>query len=249
LIFPVVMFVGKAGSGKDTAANLLREMTPGSGVVTLAAPLKDFAGLVFGFAHIVLWGPSEKRNALLSASDYDQCRENFNRYAGDFCKEHDINLGVLESWFSNITDSLQPPKTARFILQTLGTEVGRYCNPNAWIDYGLKTAERMLAGSSVAPGVSLVTITDGRFRNEVLAVKKLGGLVLKIVDPDSGNTGSHASEVELDGIPDFWYDSVISNRKSLGLSNLRHLVHCAVQPSEPYQTLKHPYIPPRISKK
>lgn len=58
----IVGIIGKAGSGKSTAAELIRARFNGE-VVSLADPIKQIAQGLFGFTNEQLWGPSANRNA------------------------------------------------------------------------------------------------------------------------------------------------------------------------------------------
>jgi hypothetical protein len=207
------MFVGKAGSGKDTAAQLVKNLVPGTAPIALADPLKEFARTVFGFSHEQMYGPSSRRGEPSSWSG-ETIDHTFEWAKGSFARETGMPIQCLVRWMSNI---LTTDRTGRYILQTLGTEVGRDWNQNVWIDTALKTAGRVLSEENV----NLVTITDGRFKNEVLRVKEIGGIVINIRDPDRVSTSSHVSEKEQDSIPDFWYDAVINNDKSVGLLPLQ----------------------------
>lgn len=77
-------------------------------------------------------------------------------------------------------------KTARHIMQTLGTEWGRQrLGQSLWTDVALRRAETM----------PLCVITDVRFDNEAQAVASAGGVVIKILREGMGPSGdAHASE-------------------------------------------------------
>ncbi len=98
--------------------------------------------------------------------------------------------------------------TARYALQQLGTEWGRDCYENVWVDYAIRKARERLAFYR-SDGV---VITDVRFKNERDAIWKAGGKVWRIVRPGAGLIGaaaSHVSETEL--TDDMAYDRVINN--------------------------------------
>lgn len=124
--------------------------------------------------------------------------------------------------------------TPRKMLQRLGTEVGRECYPNVWVDIAIRTARRILDRAGLdrvtydrARGIVSTTevlplrplpvgvvISDVRFRNELDAVHAVGGKVIRIVRPGAGLSGEsamHASEVEQLGIPDDAFDAVLAN--------------------------------------
>lgn len=56
--------------------------------------------------------------------------------------------------------------TPRYALQLLGTDWGRHCHPNIWVDMAMRNAR----GSRIA-------IPDCRFINEMDAVRKAGGIL------------------------------------------------------------------------
>jgi hypothetical protein len=218
--FPIVMFVGKLGSGKDTAAQFMRDRVVNGDSVTLAAPMKDFAKEVFGFSHQQMYGPSKLREEKFDYS-LPEVREAYFRNRDWFLTKVLVgpnNFKVLDDWFDGIIEG--GCYTGRHILQTLGTEAGRQISRDIWIDAGIRAATEKLVN-----GANLVTITDGRFRNEVLAVKKVGGMVVSIIDPDNKTVATHASEKEQESIPKFWYDYVITNNKADGLLTLKNIVN------------------------
>jgi len=111
----------------------------------------------------------------------------------------------------------------RFALQTLGTEGGRTCYPNTWVDLAIRTANAILTGAVYHPHVGLgpssgrrpagVVIPDVRFANELAAIQQAGGRVLRLrrVGAD-GHVGipGHASEAEQDGLADDRFDRVVN---------------------------------------
>jgi hypothetical protein len=193
----IIGFSGLAGAGKDTVADLLVKHYKFT-KVALADPLKRICKDVFQFTDEQLWGPSEKRN------------EPDVRYPRDG--------GYL---------------TPRYALQQLGTEWGRDCYNNVWVDYALRTADKILKpapwdgtysnysqpkglysyleGSDRYKGVA---IPDVRFKNEVDAIKKAGGFVVRLTRPSTTLTGEaaqHASEQEQLEIPDSEFHFLIPN--------------------------------------
>jgi hypothetical protein len=136
--------------------------------------------------------------------------------------------------------------TPRLVLQTLGTEFGRVARPSMWNDYALRTANILLEGGVgysrtrglEAGGIQnpeFVVVTDVRFRNEVLGIKREGGIVINVTSPSADNSAieaagvkGHRSEAELKGIPKHWFDHVLINDKSNGLQALENCVHTLV---------------------
>jgi hypothetical protein len=254
-MYPVILMSGKAGSGKDTVAEMLCDDTVGfknAQRVALADPLKRFARSVLGMEEEVLWGPSELRSKEYSVDDLDH---RFREYTGTntcafWCddvaqatdKSYDEVQAYLVAWFTMFVAPNQSEGkkiTARSVLQTLGTEFGRNIDNDVWVKVAKAAADDLLAGrgvydrtQGVIPGAStgakqtdVVVITDGRFRNEVLAVNSWGGATIKIWNPKAtgltGEAGKHASETEQDTIPDWWFTATLMNNKEHGLEPLR----------------------------
>lgn len=117
-------------------------------------------------------------------------------------------------------------------LQKLGTECGRFCYPNIWVDYAIRVAKSLLQpggdrGYSAQRGLFYrgdlpraegVVISDVRFRNEMDAIHAAGGRVVRIVRASAGLAGAvaaHASEKEQAGIPDDLFDGILYNDSSI----------------------------------
>lgn len=102
--------------------------------------------------------------------------------------------------------------TPRYALQNLGTEFGRDCYADTWVDMGIRIARELLdpnggkdydakAGvfRSTGPPPAGVVFSDCRFLNEERKIKAAGGKVVRIVRPGAGLAGAaglHPSEVE-----------------------------------------------------
>lgn len=218
---PIVLIVGSAGSGKDTFGKILCDHA-GFERVALADPLKEIAYNVFGFSREQLWGPSERRNEI--DDRYVPGGSKFSRLQ-DPVKLHDELFGryspehekVITQFLSNLKDYTLANNglSARYTLQQLGTEVGRQISPSFWIDKAIAIAHQRL--DKFAPGI---VITDGRFLNEIRAVKAAGGIVIKLESDSSLEGEVHVSEVEMSKIPSTWFDMYIANDKSRGLNTL-----------------------------
>jgi hypothetical protein len=214
-MYPVILVVGQAGSGKDTVADVLTRKMGGT-KIALADPIKEFLQMTFPFSKEQLWGPSELRTQLVKNPHYG-VKFGFD----DFVWNNENTLNWVRNTFGTSVDTSQwyaefvrPHQfvSARQLLQTLGTEVGRAKSPNIWIDLAVERAEEALKTTNA------VIISDGRFKNEVLAVKKLGGVAMRI-DGETSLTSSHQSETESLSIPNFWFDIIVENNKS-GLEEL-----------------------------
>lgn len=150
--------------------------------VAFADPIKRIAREVYDFTDEQLWGPSEYRDA------------------PDLRYPRNADLAG---------DTFLSP---RYALQTLGTEWGRDCYADTWVDMGIRIARELLhpnggkdydakAGvfRSTCPPPAGVVFSDCRFVNEGRKIKAAGGKVVRIVRPGAGLAGAaglHASEVE-----------------------------------------------------
>lgn len=209
----IIGFLGLAGSGKDTASDMLVK-EHGFVKVACADPLKRICKNVFDFSDEQLWGPSAMRNA----PDFRYPR-------------------LLE-------DGMPGFLTPRYALQQLGTEWGRNCYDNVWIDYAIRTARCLEnAGVSYDPRWGIlspedagafgrrvqkgggVAISDVRFQNEVDAIRAAGGKIVKLTRGAGleGEAGAHRSEKEQASIPPNCVDSVVDNR-AYEIEDLRRAV-------------------------
>ena len=228
----IVGISGLAGSGKDTTADYLVEHRSFA-KVALADPLKRYCMNAFAFTEEQLWGPSKFRNAI---------DERYPREHHTWPKEYVKH--PHESWYCLCCGNAwqddhqsQCYLTPRYALQTLGTSWGRDCYSNVWIDCAIRTARDLLkANICQAPviynnvlGIDQhecwdpcpyrgVVISDVRFKNEVDAIRKAGGTLVRVVRGTGlgGEAGKHASEAEMSKIPDSDFDIVIINDRSLG---------------------------------
>lgn len=235
---PIIMLSGVAGAGKDAVASILAKNYDAA-VVAQADPMKRLAAELFQFSEEQLWGPSEQRNATVSKVDARWSQFGVVTWLGRVLPAGANNSALyhaLREWFITMPQAV----TARHALQTLGTEVGRAHSRNMWVDYALRTARRLLSDQDVeysrAEGVvhrispahtAFVVIPDGRFKNELLAVRAAGGATVRIKSPGAGLTGdaaTHVSETEQESIPDSWFDFVIENHKEHGLAALEYTV-------------------------
>lgn len=198
----IVAVLGQGRAGKDTTADYLVKHR-GFVKIALADPMKRFCREVFDFSTEQLYGD------LRDKPD--------TRYPGNPYREgSDPETEVM----------VRPYLTPRYALQTLGTQWGRDCYPNLWINYGIRTATSVLRGYHYDPVRGLgpvihgrqpprgVVFSDLRFQNEFDAMKLAGAILVRVkraaVTPLNGIAG-HASEAEQASIPDEAFDVILTN--------------------------------------
>ena len=248
---PILLVTGEAGSGKDTVASFIAKDMNGI-TIAQADPMKRFVAKTFGFTNEQLWGPSEARNTPDLRFDSTAYRnkvmlavmaeaEEWISEVLPATRDDKMNLAYsrLMEWASGMMTSAAEDKglTCRKVLQTLGTEWGRQFSQDMWIDYALVRAWGLLTGGCTYipyhgvvpdegnPGYGLVIISDGRFRNEILGVKKVGGRILKVINPvgaevnaaEKAGVVGHRSEAEQRNIPPWFFDVIYTNDKTTGL--------------------------------
>lgn len=202
----LVAVMGNARAGKDTTADYLA-FRHGFVRVALADPMKRFCAEVFDFTHAQLHG-----------DDRDKPDPRYLRHKWMLGSDPDLLVERLECL------------TPRFALQTLGSEWGRTCYMNVWIEYALRVAKQLLddhsrlldytpAGGLMHRQVSGprrggVVFSDLRFKNEHEAMRVAGALMVRIRRPGevalNGVVG-HPSEEEQKSLPDALFDVVLHN--------------------------------------
>lgn len=233
----IIGLCGQAGAGKDTVADFLVK-NHSFAKVALADPLKRICREVFDFSDEQLWGPSEERNK--PDERYPRqvpCHwsraEGSEPFTCQYCGERTEDAVEMMERACPARSHLTP----RYALQQLGTEWGRNCYDNVWVDYALRVAKRLLTdddawylaqigqsfyrlrgrfdpGPNPRPAIQGVVISDVRFINEVEAIRAAGGHVWKIERPGAGLVGTaaqHASEQEQNSIDPRKFASVLNN--------------------------------------
>lgn len=233
--------VGSAGAGKDTLADILVSES-GFKKIALADPLKRISRDVYAFTDEQLWGPSHQRNApdkrYPRPHTWVEMRDG-KTYSCACCGEEVGRNGGRPD------NAAAPPcfLTARYALQLLGSEWGRECFPDTWVEVAARTAKTLLEQESLhltpklvrvtytvkeglvtlPPGQGAdrpngVAISDVRFKNEVDGLRARGAKIIRVKRRGAGlanAAGLHQSERESVAIPDGAFDAVIDNNGSI----------------------------------
>lgn len=198
-----------AGVGKDTAADFIIAEFGGE-KVSLADPMKHLCRDVLGFSHQQLWGPSELRNQPDVRYTGDQrpaschvARVKLRERGGPWVSQvlphfgPDKQIEAFHALMVWLEDCLrQTGLTARYALQTLGTEWGRAQDPNIWLLYADADAiRRDIKGYVIIP--------DCRFINEAQFLHSKKAPLIEINRPGydgsqamAAGVAAHQSEME-----------------------------------------------------
>lgn len=200
---PVIGLVGKAGSGKDTAARHIIERY-GAARELMAGPLKRLCADIFD------WNVDR-----LDELDYKESPSAHGHVEVPAMREkireavHSIDpaaveaFGGFEAAVGHLLDVLalcSPGKTRRWILQMMGTEGFRKVDPEHWV----KKAREAIIRTKAQVGVAGVFITDVRFPNEAAMIRgAFDGILVRVVRENATQGTSetaHASERAMDDI-------------------------------------------------
>ncbi|EYR81919.1 hypothetical protein [Shinella sp. DD12] len=128
-----------------------------------------------------------------TAADYLIRHHGYERvkFAGplkDMCRAIGMTESQIEGESKEEPAAMLSGKTPRHAMQTLGTEWGRKCmGEDFWANLWLSRVKAILAFDG------RVVVDDCRFPNEAEAVRKLGGVIIKL-EGRGGIAGTHASE-------------------------------------------------------
>lgn len=150
------------------------------------------------------------------------------------CKEV-FNFSDSQLWGAsdhrNEADPRYGELSPRKALQLLGTEWGRSCYEDVWVDYLVRCTDRLFSGGYTydakrglvedpeAPQVQHVIVPDVRFENEARRIREVGGVLLLVHRPGdtrlTSKQSSHVSERGHQSIPREWFRYTVMNTKTL----------------------------------
>lgn len=118
--------------------------------------------------------------------------------------------GIDDAWLTEraLKESPMPGLgvSARALLQTLGTEVGRHLSPDLWTRHmglrlGLEACSYEVELWPRQPVHDRIVISDCRFENEAQWVKRYGGHIIRLHRHQAGEVRNHASEAQVLSLP------------------------------------------------
>ena len=170
-------------------------MWPHVKLYNFADPVKDMCINLFGFTYEQAYGTDEQKNQILP----DIRWEDMPRFQNmKLMKKMPIDAKKSWKW-------REGEMTAREFMQFFGTDIMRKIHPNVWANACINKINK--------EGSELAVVADVRFPNEVEAINKAGGKVLRL--ERNVHDDNHDSEVALDSKnydhSNFW--EVLDNRK------------------------------------
>lgn len=220
----IVLF-GVRGSGKDTVGHEIVKQVGWGDAETeaFANPLKEMAGIAFGFTRDELYGPSEMRERMNVNFPFSgtcpTCGEGCTQVRHAVHDDGSARRAAYEFWQCPRCSTKYPQYvTPRLALQTLGTEWGRRLYKDIWVDACFRRMTDTLLGQAErrARKTKLFIVTDGRFLNEKTRSSALGAkTVLLQRRIEDSIKATHPSEHELSTIPVSEFDYVLRNRGAL----------------------------------
>ena len=170
-------------------------MWPHVKLYNFADPVKDMCINLFGFTYEQAYGTDEQKNQTLP----DIRWEDMPRFQNmKLMKKMPIDAKKSWKW-------REGEMTAREFMQFFGTDIMRKIHPNVWANACINKITK--------EGSELAIVADTRFPNEVEAINKAGGKVLRL-ERDI-HDDNHDSETALDASnydhSNFW--QVLDNRK------------------------------------
>jgi len=245
---PIILLVGDAGSGKDTIGKTIADnyngITIGQADPMKRFAKKVFgfsdeqlwgsseernipSEFTISSTHekLELHGPDWVDSILEPVNKTNLHRETVKELENWYWK-HVVHRGDISSKAPEVQLI-----TPRYVLMTLGTEfVRESIDKDLWVDDALYYSRQLLGGGfgytrdkglcrdGKQAGYDYVVITDGRFRNEVVAVRFVGGATVRVIRAGSASQAAqkagiqgHSSETEQWQIPHHFFDEEIGN--------------------------------------
>lgn len=214
----LIGLMGKSKSGKDTVGQMLVEHDPRGATLAFADKLKETVMDLFGATHDDVYTEEGK--------DKDT---GFPCFKCPACGSINANLEAPSQVVCKGCTAVGEPAafkstwTWRMVLQHIGTEGCRRVSDQVWVNHALQRAKDLLSEDTLRKAGQkpslFVAITDCRFKSEMTAIKKADGEVWRIRRPETDRKAQglakHASETEMDTIPDSAFDRVINNDATL----------------------------------
>jgi hypothetical protein len=220
---------GSAGSGKSTAARLIR-VNNNFGSIAFADPFKRMLMEVMGWGEYELWGDSENRSRADAAGRMRTAGFHKLTHYDDGVRTCSVCLGEWKG--DDVTsEPCSVPVTPRHALQCIG-QAGREAFARMWADHAVKTAKAMLAPRDESGRVWFYDRTRGlakrwvasnyrclegvlfedlRHDDEAIAIREAGGHIIRLRRDGAGLKGEAGRHVSEGGLSACYVDVEIDN--------------------------------------
>jgi hypothetical protein len=182
--FPIIIgLCGLAGAGKDTVADCLVTHA-GFSKIAFADALRNEVAAAFNLGdQLCILTDRETKEVPTNAMRLSRCRNlKFLSRMQDIAAKEQPDFDY-DSWVA-------APRSPRQIMQLWGTEYRRAMNENYWTN---TVAMRILSAETTAN--NRWVITDCRFANEALAIRRIGGELWQVQRQNHTSVeGGHASQ-------------------------------------------------------
>lgn len=201
----IIGLTGHAGAGKDTVASIILDTYTGNGgAIGFADALRQEVCFAFDVYMHTLTCRETKETPHPDLALHRCCDDRFVKRM----TEH-YTSGLREGGIVGEVLDLSAPRSPRQIMQWWGTEYRRHTSPGYWLD---KMRNHIARGFGMHQA-GLIVITDVRFADEAALVRELGGKLIQITRPGTGDgAGKHESET---AGTEFAPDAVIHNSGTL----------------------------------
>ncbi len=177
-------------------------MWPHVKLYNFADPVKDMCINLFGFTYEQAYGTDEQKNQVQNHLLWENM-PGVVTWHRRWAKNFEDKYGNL-AWDWGLVEHEPGPMTAREFMQFFGTNVMRKIHTNVWANACINKITK--------EGSDLAVVADVRFPNEVEAINKAGGKVLRLERDIHNDT--HDSETALDvgnyNHANFWH--VLDNK-------------------------------------
>ena len=205
----IIGISGYSGSGKDSVGAIVQNLTAKEvyGYMENTWEIKKWAGKLKQVVNLLTGIPIYK------LEDQEFKKTNLGSEWSTW-QPYESNA----SWIGN-KEGIEFPMTVRSLLQKVGTEALRNnVHQNVWVNALMADYIGMYDFDTDRTTYPNWVITDTRFPNEAEAIKKAGGIIIRVDRPGVGPLNNHVSETSLDDW-DFDYKIAnVSDLKALSLS-------------------------------
>lgn len=170
----VLQYMDSTGGIVFPSSNII---SPWVTLLSFAEPIKRFCVDVLGLSHIQCYGTDAEKDTLTHLR-WDNLPKNVWR--------NHVIFDNPEDHFGHWPTGRM---TARQVMQVFGTDIMRKWDPDIWVRPCVKAIKESKN--------RLILITDVRFINEVGAIRKLGGKIIRLTHDPAEKTDKHASEQAL----------------------------------------------------